>query len=198
MHAQNRQTGTDSEEFVYAHFFLIITFSTHACYMLREGSPHYALHITSVNASTIGNSARCSTNVSNRAHTPTLLTSLSHTIGAIENPNDGPEEDSAHARLLNTEIDRESGCTGSNSATVSARDTVTNDIVWSILEGMQMMEEANTSQQYILQMMRFGKHLYKRGVSIAGLESSTELMEIVDTVARHMARSIKDDEKSRI
>lgn len=134
-----------------------------------------------VNAST-SDSASCSTDVRNLAQTPTLLTSPSHTVGAIENPNDGPEEDSAHARLLDTEVDRESGCTGSSSATVSARDTVTNDIVWSILEGMQMMEEANTSQQDFLQMMRFGKHLYKRGVSIAGLESSTELMEIVDSL----------------
>ena len=44
IYIQNRQTET---KIIHAVFFIVITFST-ARYALREGSPHYAMHITSI------------------------------------------------------------------------------------------------------------------------------------------------------
>ena len=47
IYIQNRQTET---KIIHAVFFIVITFST-ARYVLREGSPHYAMHITSIDVS---------------------------------------------------------------------------------------------------------------------------------------------------
>ena len=49
---------------------------------------------------------------------------------------------------------------------VTPKDAFTSDVVWSVVEALQFMEDTNASQHDFQNMMKFGKHLYKRGMTI--------------------------------
>lgn len=54
------------------------------------------------------------------------------------------------------------------------RDVVHNDLIWSIVESLQLMDETNSSQQNFVDILQFGKDLYKRGLRVA---PSSEISE---------------------
>lgn len=56
--------------------------------------------------------------------------------------------------------------------------TATGDIIWSITEAMQLVEEMDASQRNFMQILSYGKHLYERGRQADGrgceLQDSSE------------------------
>ena len=53
-------------------------------------------------------------------------------------------------------------CTQNSS--FNPRDVVKNDAVWSTVEALQLMDDTSASQHNFLDILQFGKNLYKRGL----------------------------------
>ncbi len=79
---------------------------------------------------------------------------------------------------------RSAGCSNTTTASsVTTEDIIASDLVWSIVEAMQLVEDTNSSQHDFLATLHFGKHLYKRGLSVSSESGANEeLKEKVDSL----------------
>ena len=77
--------------------------------------------------------------------------------------SDGPE----------MHMDTTSTTNVTNSTVWTPRDVVLNDLVWSVVEAFQLVDNTNGSQQNFIDMLKFGKHLYMRGLCINALVSES-------------------------
>ena len=69
----------------------------------------------------------------------------------------------------------ELGDARTQNSSFNPRDVVKNDAVWSTVEALQLMDDTSASQHNFLDILQFGKNLYKRGLEASYTHSMSEV-----------------------